>query len=75
MPNSIVHSLTLRAPPQIALFYGGEDKLTCKEDVERLISELPKESVVYVQYEEEYGHLDFVWGDDSHIRFARLPQK
>jgi hypothetical protein len=55
---------------RIAVFYGGEDKLTCKEDVERLIAELPKESVAYVQYEEEYGHLDFVWGDDAHIRFV-----
>jgi hypothetical protein len=56
----------------LGVFYGGEDKLTCKEDVERLLSELPEETVVYAQFEEEYGHLDFVWGDDAHIRFAPL---
>lgn len=55
-------------PARLGVFYGGEDKLTCKEDVERLLSELPEETVVYAQFEEEYGHLDFVWGDDAHIR-------
>jgi len=51
----------------IAVFYGGADKLTCPCDVERLISELPNKPV-NVHYEPEYAHLDFVWGLDANVK-------
>jgi alpha-beta hydrolase superfamily lysophospholipase len=50
----------------IAVFYGGSDKLTCPEDVENMINKLPEAKCV--QFEPDYAHLDFVWGDDAHIR-------
>ncbi|KAL6067301.1 Hydrolase, alpha/beta fold domain containing protein [Balamuthia mandrillaris] len=51
----------------LAIFYGGQDKLTTPEDVERLLRELPHPPA-YVQFEQEYAHLDFVWGVDACVK-------
>lgn len=61
-----------------ALFSGGYDDLADKEDFYRLVSELPRSSIIYQNYQEQYvhssidyltiplsyAHLDFVWGMD-----------
>eukprot|EP00005_Dracoamoeba_jomungandri_P007138 CAMPEP_0174276690 /NCGR_PEP_ID=MMETSP0439-20130205/60527_1 /TAXON_ID=0 /ORGANISM="Stereomyxa ramosa, Strain Chinc5" /LENGTH=345 /DNA_ID=CAMNT_0015368949 /DNA_START=946 /DNA_END=1983 /DNA_ORIENTATION=- len=52
---------------RVAIFYGGADKLTTKTDVEELIHDIGCDPV-YVQYEPTYPHLDFVWGDDAHLK-------
>ena len=53
----------------IAIFYGGLDKLTTPEDVEVVIEKVKEqESLVYLLYEPEYAHLDFVWGLDACVK-------
>jgi len=63
----------------IALFYGGQDKLTTAADTETLLSGKLGCTPVYVQFEEEYGHLDFVWGYDAafkiYPRICKLANK
>eukprot|EP00005_Dracoamoeba_jomungandri_P007631 CAMPEP_0174274848 /NCGR_PEP_ID=MMETSP0439-20130205/59499_1 /TAXON_ID=0 /ORGANISM="Stereomyxa ramosa, Strain Chinc5" /LENGTH=905 /DNA_ID=CAMNT_0015366889 /DNA_START=14 /DNA_END=2731 /DNA_ORIENTATION=+ len=48
----------------IAIFYGGEDLLTTKEDEEHLISII---NPYYSQFLPNYGHLDYVWGYDANV--------
>jgi len=52
----------------IALFSGGVDELADSIDVQHLLSMLPRGAVVWGQKIEDYGHLDFTWGENAHER-------
>jgi len=50
---------------KVALFTGTQDYLADPTDVKRLISELPKEKVVFNKNVDYYSHIDFIWGIDA----------
>eukprot|EP01102_Stenamoeba_stenopodia_P023063 TRINITY_DN9816_c0_g1_i1.p1 TRINITY_DN9816_c0_g1~~TRINITY_DN9816_c0_g1_i1.p1 ORF type:complete len:662 (+),score=136.39 TRINITY_DN9816_c0_g1_i1:41-2026(+) len=52
----------------IAIFSGGSDKFTRRVDLGRLLQELRPNCIVYHQHEPIYGHMDFIWGEDAHIK-------
>lgn len=52
----------------IALFSGGMDELADSIDVQHLLSMLPRGEVVWGHKIQDYGHLDFTWGENAHER-------
>lgn len=49
-----------------ALYWGGNDILGNAKDVQQLIDDLPRSTVVSVTEWKEAAHLDFTWGVDAH---------
>lgn len=47
---------------------GGRDKLADPEDVRTLAAALAPGVVVHAHQEPGYEHMDFVWGNDAHLR-------
>eukprot|EP00164_Ancoracysta_twista_P004050 GFYU01005435.1.p1 GENE.GFYU01005435.1~~GFYU01005435.1.p1 ORF type:complete len:429 (-),score=140.82 GFYU01005435.1:207-1493(-) len=63
-----------KTPPQyslnavdlpVGLFYGGRDDLGDPADVKQMMKELPAASVKVVNYQADYEHLDFTWGQHA----------
>lgn len=53
-----------KVPGPIAMFFGVDDRLATPKDADWLLSQVPKESVVYLDRELKAGHLTFMWGKD-----------
>ena len=51
-----------------ALFYGNHDYLADPDDVNRLITELPKESIIFQQQTKNFAHLDYTWAMNANIK-------
>lgn len=51
-----------------ALFTGTNDYLADPTDVKRLVAEVPAESVVYSDNQDDFAHLDFTWAYDANTR-------
>ncbi|KAL6051175.1 Gastric triacylglycerol lipase-like [Balamuthia mandrillaris] len=62
------YNLSALLQPPIALFTGSNDYLADPEDVLRLLSELPRETLVDFHNEPDYAHLDFILGMDARTR-------
>eukprot|EP01006_Ploeotia_vitrea_P029936 TRINITY_DN62390_c2_g1_i1.p2 TRINITY_DN62390_c2_g1~~TRINITY_DN62390_c2_g1_i1.p2 ORF type:complete len:383 (+),score=54.20 TRINITY_DN62390_c2_g1_i1:31-1179(+) len=60
-----VYNITKITTP-IGYFVGGKDELADPRDAARTLSELA--NVVHYNDQPPYGHLDFVWGLDAHIK-------
>lgn len=52
----------------VAFFSGGDDYLGDPEDVLRLAGLLPERLLVFNNFQEDYEHLDFVWGMDAYVK-------
>eukprot|EP01062_Namystynia_karyoxenos_P010032 TRINITY_DN13554_c0_g1_i2.p2 TRINITY_DN13554_c0_g1~~TRINITY_DN13554_c0_g1_i2.p2 ORF type:complete len:498 (+),score=166.06 TRINITY_DN13554_c0_g1_i2:69-1562(+) len=63
-----LYDLTQITGAKLALFHGELDDLADKDDVATLIAQVPKSTVVFQKDLDNYGHMDFVWGLDAHIR-------
>jgi pimeloyl-ACP methyl ester carboxylesterase len=57
-------SLSVKA----ALFAGKHDYLADPKDVQRLINEVPTDKIVYIDYQDDYAHLDFTWAYNANTR-------
>lgn len=51
------YDLTQIKSPPIALFHGGEDYLGDPTDVAWLQTQIPKETIVYVNLQADYSHM------------------
>ena len=51
-----------------ALFTGTNDYLADPADVTRLVAEVPAESIVYSDNQDDFAHLDFTWAFDANTR-------
>merc|ERR1712187_822402 len=53
---------------KLALFDGDKDLFITQDDINTLLSEVPKENFVKHVTMKKYAHFDFVWGKDAHTR-------
>jgi len=63
----------IKSPPT-ALFHGGQDILSDPVDVNNsLIPQMPKGTVVFINYNPVYAHLDYVWGESTYeVTYAQV---
>jgi pimeloyl-ACP methyl ester carboxylesterase len=50
----------------IYMFVGTKDAIVSSKDFEDLVKVLPKDGVKH-EYVDDYGHLDYVWGNNAHF--------
>jgi len=55
-----------------AIFYGGQDDLADKTDVEQMLVDFPTNTVKYMYYNKDFGHLDFNWGKNNTYMHGRI---
>jgi len=59
------HLSNLQVPT--ALFYGGHDFIADPEDVQIILQQVPKSTIIYNQMFPNYSHNDFSWGMNAHL--------
>jgi lysosomal acid lipase/cholesteryl ester hydrolase len=62
-----IYNLSLSQAPPTYLFYGANDDLADPTDVTELIKQFPSSLQAGVTFNNDYGHLDYVWGKDAYI--------